>query len=429
MLVAGAASLWVMALPGLARAAGPAPASGEAAVAVTSLVSGVLALVMIAGLVLRAAGIAVGPMARDGARILACAAAAMLAFGLFGQGLMTPDDWIIAAPASGSGGTPRGILGAPAPDGFHAQAGAVLFFRVSLAGFLAAATAIALASRLRDLPVLVFAAGLGGLLLPVAGSWTWGGGFLAVAGFRDLAGATLVHSLAGWCALTGLVVLERAGVGGAARAPAASHALVLAGTLALWAGWSGSLAGAVAATGDLDGLAAALANGALAGAAGLLAGYLAGLLAGLPGDITAGGAPGGRGAASWGPAGLLAGLVAISADPVFPTLSEAALIGAAGVPVAALAGTLLRRVGAVDPSGLVGVLLGAGIFGTLAAAGTDPAATLAGQVRGVVMTGGFAVLASTALWVILNGLLGLAAGAADPAAPASPQPAALPGTD
>ncbi|MBL9060570.1 MAG: hypothetical protein JNK88_11175, partial [Mangrovicoccus sp.] len=113
----------------------------------------------------------------------------------------------------------------------------------------------------------------------------------------------------------------------------------------------------------------------------------------------------------------------------FPTLSEAALIGAAGVPVAALAGTLLRRVGAVDPSGLVGVLLGAGIFGTLAAAGTDPAATLAGQVRGVVMTGGFAVLASTALWVILDGLLGLAAGAADPAAPASPQPAALPGTD
>ena len=74
-------------------------------------------------------------------------------------------------------------------------------------------------------PKLVDVATHLGLVLPVAGSWTWGGGFLAVAGFRDLAGATLVHSLAGWCALTGLVVLGRTGAGGPARGPAAGQAL------------------------------------------------------------------------------------------------------------------------------------------------------------------------------------------------------------
>lgn len=381
-----------------------------------TLVAGVLVLIVIAGLALRAAGVARRPAAPDGGHVLAWAAAAMLAFGLFGHDLMAPAEWIISVPATGGDGALGGILGWAAPGSLTAPARADLSFRMGLAGFVAAAVAGTLSARLRALPGLVFAAGLGGLILPVAGSWTWGGGFLAVAGFRDLAGATLVHSLAGWCALTGLVVLGRSRDEASGRGPAGSQALLLAGTAALWSGWSGILAGAVVASGDAGRLAAALANGVLAGAAGLLAGHLASL------------APGMRGAGSAGGAGLLAGLVAISADPVFPAPAGAALIGAAAVPVAALAGALLRRAGAGDRSGLVGVLLGAGIFGTLAAAGTDPAATLAGQIRGIAVTGGFAVLASTALWVILDGLLGLAAGEREASAPA-PHPAALPGAD
>ncbi len=418
ILPAGAAGLWTLSVPALAYAAGPVAAAETAEGPALTIVAGVLVLVMIAGLVLRAAGSAPHAGGRDGGRILACAAAAMLAFGLFGYGLMTPQDWIISAPVAGSGGAPDGILGAPSPGGYGTPAGSALFFHLGLVGFGAAA--VAMAARVRELPGLLFAAGLGGLILPVAGSWTWGGGVLAAAGFRDLAGATLVCSVAGWCALTGLVVRGRT----SARAPrherAGGQALVLAGTAALWAGWSGSLAGAVSINGDPDGLTAALANGTLAGAAGILAGHLAGLLGGI--------ATGGRGIGLSGPAGLLAGLMAISADPVFPAPAEAALIGAVAVPVAALAGALLRRIGVVDPSGLVGVLLGAGICGTLAAAGTDPAATLAGQIRGIAVTGGFAALASTALWVILDGLLGLSEASPDASAPGS-APVALPGAD
>lgn len=353
--------------------------------------AGALVLAMVAGFALRAAGMAGGREAgRAGFRVLACAAAAMLGFGLLGHGLMRPAVWIIGLPDRGTGG-PGGLLGLPGAG----AAGALP--DLALAGVAAAAVAAVLGRRLRDLPGLAAMAILGAVILPVAGSWTRGGGILAGSGFRDLAGATMVYALAGWSALTGLLVLGRRGPARVVAVPAgvAGEALVLAGTALLWLGWSGSLATA--------GMDPAIGNGLLAGAAGLLAGHLLGRASsGGPGIAPAN--------------GLLAGLVAISANPLGPSPAAAALIGAAAVPVAfVLHGLVLRRLG--DASGLVGVLLGAGSFGTLAAAVTDPAATLAGQIHGIALTGGAVAAASLAVWVILDGLLGLAAEAEDPDAP------------
>ena len=352
---------------------------------------GALGLAMVAGFALRAAGMAGRRQAgRAGFRVLAFAAAAMLGFGLLGHGLMRPADWIIGFPDRGDGAS-GGLLGLPGADATGALPD------LALVGAAAAAVAAALGRPLRDLPGLAAMAILGGLVLPVAGSWTWGGGILAGAGFRDLAGATIVYALAGWSALTGLLVLGRRGPGepGALPAGGAGEPLVLASTALLWLGWSGSLAPA--------GLDRAIANGILAGAAGLLAGHLIGRAS-----------SGGR---ALSPAnGLLAGLVAISANPLASSPAAAALVGAAAVPVAVLLhGLLLRRLG--DASGLVGVLLGAGSFGTLAAAVTDPAATLAGQIHGIALTGGAVAGASLAVWVILDGLLGLAAEAEEPDVP------------
>ena len=354
--------------------------------------AGALILAMVAGFALRAAGMAGGREAgRQGFRVLAFAAAAMLGFGLLGHGLRWPADWIIGLPDRGTGAS-GGLLGLPGAG----AAGALP--DLTLAGAAAAAVAAALGHRLRCLPGLAAMAILAGLVLPVAGSWTGGGGILAGSGFRDLAGATMVYALAGWSALTGLLVLGRRGPARAVAVPAgvAGEALVLAGTALLWLGWSGSLATA--------GMDPAIGNGLLAGAAGLLAGLLLGrALSRGPGIAPAN--------------GLLAGLVAISANPLLPTPAAAALIGAGAVPVALLLHGLLRRVGVADASGLVGVLLGAGSFGTLAAAVTDPAATLAGQIHGIALTGGAVAGASLAVWVILDGLLGLAAEAEEPDVP------------
>ena len=359
--------------------------------------AGALALAMVAGFALRAAGTADGREAgRDGFRVLAFAAAAMLGFGLLGQGLLHPADWIIALPDRGDSAT-RGLLGLPGAG----PAGGVA--DLALAGVAAAAVAAALGRRIRDLPGLAAMAILGGLVLPVVGSWTLGGGFLAGSGFRDLAGATVVYALSGWTALTGLLVLGRRGRKMAPETPevpGVGQGLVLAGTALLWLGGAGSLA--------VAGLDRAIGSGLLAGAAGLLAGHLVGRL--WP-----------RASGLWLSNGLLAGLVAISANPPAPTPALAAAIGAGAVPVALLLHGLLRRLG--DRSGLASVLLGAGTFGTLAAALSDPAATLAGQIHGIALTGSAAATASLAVWVILDGLLGLAADTggeevdADPADP------------
>ena len=169
-------------------------------------------------------------------------------------------------------GVDAGYIGTPSPwsasdpsitaDGFRGDdsnvysAGSDWFFQmvfVAAAGSIVSGT---VAERVKVFSFLVFIVILTGVIYPIQGSWTWGGGWLSEMGFSDFAGSTIVHSVGGWAALTGaLIIGARKGKytedGQVNPMPGANLPLATLGTFILWLGWFGFNGGsAVAANGD-----------------------------------------------------------------------------------------------------------------------------------------------------------------------------------
>lgn len=277
------------------------------------------------------------------------------------------------------------------------------FFQMVFVATTASVVSGTLAERIKMWPFLLFIAILTGLMYPITGAWKWGGGWLDGIGFQDFAGSTLVHSVGGWAALTGAIILgARTGRytkdGKAVPMPGSNLTLATLGTFILWLGWFGFNGGSQLALGSAaDAIAVAniFANTNIAAASGLITVMLVTQLAYKKVDL------------SMLLNGALAGLVSITAEPLAPTLAQSILIGAVGGSLVVIVVPLLDKFKIDDVVGAIPVHLVAGIWGTLAVPLTNTDATLHAQVTGVLAVCAFTVAGSTLVWLLLKSTVGI----------------------
>ena len=276
------------------------------------------------------------------------------------------------------------------------------FFQMVFVATAASIVSGALAERVKLWSFFVFTLLLTGLIYPIVGAWTWGGGWLDALGFQDFAGSTIVHGVGGWAALAGaLVVGPRHGKfrrdGTVTSTPPSNVPGVTLGVFILWFGWFGFNGGsqlALASALDVVAMSNVLVNTNLAAAAGVVVAIAVSrpilgridLLAGLNGAI--------------------AGLVAITAGPDVTGHYWALLIGAVGAVICTAGTRLLEKLQIDDVVGAVPAHLFAGIWGTLATA-IAAGANVGVQLVGVVSVGAFVFAASWLIWRGLDATLGV----------------------
>ena len=248
----------------------------------------------------------------------------------------------------------------------------------------------AVAERIKLLPFLIFVAILTGVIYPISGSWKWGAGWLDGLGFLDFAGSTIVHSVGGWAALTGAIILgaRKGKYGPDGRVnpmPGSSIPLATLGTFILWLGWFGFNGGSQLAFGDntnASDVSRIFINTNFAAAGGVIAAILIMAVIYKKVDVTL------------ALNGALAGLVSITAEPLTPGPLTAILIGSVGGVIVVFAVPFLDKLKIDDVVGAIPVHLLAGIWGTLAVVLTNGDASLMTQVIGIHAYGAFAATAS-----------------------------------
>ena len=277
------------------------------------------------------------------------------------------------------------------------------FFQMVFVATAASIVSGTLAERVRVWPFLLFTAVLTGIMYPITGAWQWGGGWLSELGFADFAGSTLVHSVGGWAALAGAILLGarsgKFGPGGQVY-PMLGSSLPLAtlGTFILWLGWFGFNGGSQLAMGsaaDAVAIANIYVNTNLAAAGGVLASMALTQLMYKKIDLT------------MVLNGAIAGLVSITAEPLVPSPGLAILIGAVGGALAAFAVPLLYKLKIDDVVGAIPAHLVAGIWGTIAVPISNPDTSFATQLIGIVAVGAFIFLASLIVWSVLKATIGI----------------------
>ncbi|WP_219821622.1 ammonium transporter [Sneathiella aquimaris] len=277
------------------------------------------------------------------------------------------------------------------------------FFQMVFVATAASIVSGALAERVKLWSFLAFVVLLTAIIYPIQGSWVWGGGWLDAMGFSDYAGSTLVHSVGGWAALTGAIILgARKGKygkdGRVMPIPGANLPLATLGTFILWLGWFGFNGGSVLALGSAEAvieMANVFANTNMAAVGGVLAAMVATQLIYKKVDLT------------MALNGAIAGLVSITAEPADPSMGMAILIGAVGGILVVVAVPLLDKLKIDDVVGAISAHLVAGIWGTLAVAISDADATFIVQATGVVSIGAFVVVTSTIFWLALKYTVGI----------------------
>jgi Amt family ammonium transporter len=285
----------------------------------------------------------------------------------------------------------------------YASIGSDFFFQLVFVAATASIVSGALAERIKLWPFLIFVIVLTGFMYPISGSWKWGGGWLDAAGFQDFAGSTVVHSVGGWAALAGAIVLgPRIGKyskdGKVIPIPGSNLALATLGTFILWLGWFGFNGGsqlAMGTVGDVSDVSRIFANTNMAAAAGAVTALILTQVLFKKPDLT------------MVLNGALAGLVSITAEPLAPTLFGALWIGAVGGVIVVFTVPLLDKFKIDDVVGAIPVHLFAGIWGTIAVVFYNSDASLLIQIQGIVAYGVFTFVASLVLWMILKAVLGI----------------------
>lgn len=297
---------------------------------------------------------------------------------------------------------PVGVAADAVDDYAYAATGSDFFFQLMFCAATASIVSGALAERIKLWPFLIFTIILTSIIYPLQASWKWGGGFLDGMGFLDFAGSTVVHSVGGWAALAGALILgPRIGKykdGKVHPMPGSNLALATLGTFILWLGWFGFNGGsqlAMGSIGDVADVSRIFSNTNAAAAGGaIMALILTQVLYKKP-DLT------------MVLNGALAGLVSITAEPLTPSLGTATIIGAIGGVIVVFGVPLLDKFKIDDVVGAIPVHLFAGIWGTLAVVITNPDASIGTQVISIVIVGVFAFVSSTVVWLILKGIMGL----------------------
>ena len=280
------------------------------------------------------------------------------------------------------------------------------FFQVMFVCATVSIVSGAVAERIKIWPFFIFAVIMSGFIYPVSMGWQWGGGWLSTAGFSDFAGSTLVHACGGAAALAGVIVLGaregRFGLKGEKKSmvpfAASSIPLVTLGTFLLWFGWFGFNGFSQLAMGtfdDVNSITKIAVNTHLAGSAGVVAGAILTRLLGGKTDIV------------MMLNGALAGLVAITAEPLTPTPFQAIVIGAVGAIIMYFGTKFLERQRLDDVVGAIPVHMFAGIFGTLIVPATNPDTNFGTQFMGVLVVCLFSFILSYIVFKVLKETLGL----------------------
>ena len=271
------------------------------------------------------------------------------------------------------------------------------FFQMVFVATTASIISGTLAERVRLISFFAFVVVLTGLLYPLIGKWTWGGGWLTELGFVDFAGSTIVHSTGGWAALAGtLIVGARTGKfredGTAKATPPSNVPIVTLGVFILWLGWFGFNGGSQLALGsgfDAIAMGIILVNTNLAAAAGCV------IAIAISRPIL------GRTDLFAALNGAIGGLVAITAAPNFVEHIWAIPVGAIGGAICVLGMRFLDFLKVDDVVGAISAHLFAGIWGTLAAVFTVGANFLT-QLIGIAAIGATVFVVSFALWSLID---------------------------
>jgi len=277
------------------------------------------------------------------------------------------------------------------------------FFQVV---FVATAMSIisgAVAERMKVWSFLLFAVVMTGVIYPIQGSWSWGGGFLSDAGFVDFAGSGIVHMCGAAAALAGVILLgPRSGKynddGSVTPIPGCNMPLATLGMFILWFGWFGFNGGSELKLSNVDeanAVAQVFVNTNMAAACGAVAALIMSQIMFGKADIT------------MALNGALAGLVSITAEPLSGTHAESMLIGAIGGIIVVLSLVALDKIKIDDPVGAISVHGTCGIWGLLAVLITSDDATLTGQLTGLGAIFGFTFVSALIVWFIIKMIIGI----------------------
>jgi len=277
------------------------------------------------------------------------------------------------------------------------------FFQVVFVATAMSIVSGAVAERMKLWSFFIFAIVLTGFIYPVQGFWKWGGGWLDAAGFLDFAGSGVVHLCGAAAALAGVILLGarkgKYGKGGQINAiPGANLPLAALGTLILWLGWFGFNGGSelkVSDVGEANAVALVFVNTNMAAAGGLVFALLLSRFWFGKADLT------------MALNGALAGLVAITAEPLTPEPLQATLIGAAGGLLVVASIVMLDKLKIDDPVGAISVHGVVGIWGLIAVSFTNPDASLIAQFKGIASIFAWVFVTSLIVWFIIKVTIGI----------------------
>jgi len=357
------------------------------------LISGALVMWMAAGFAMLEAGLV---RSKNTTEILTknitLYAIACVMFLLVGYNIMYVDN-----PEGGIIPSIAGLIGSQTTDADHSLE-SDFFFQVVFVATAMSIVSGAVAERMKLWAFLAFTVVLTGFIYPLEGYWTWGGGFLSKAGFSDFAGSGIVHMAGAAAALAAVFLLGarkgKYGKNGEVHPiPGANMPLATLGTFILWMGWFGFNGGSQLMVSDAANATAVgkiFLNTNASAAAGAVAALLLNKIV-------------------WGKAdltmvlnGALAGLVAITADPLSPTPLAATVIGAiAGVLVVASI-IAFDKIRIDDPVGAISVHGVVGFFGVMIVPFTNVEASFSAQLFGCTVIFAWVFSASFVVWLLLK---------------------------
>lgn len=408
LLIIGGASAGIV-LPFAAFADGVGTQSVFILNSLLFLMSGFLVMFMAAGFCMLEAGLVRGKNTTTQlTKNVALFSLAAIGYYLIGYNLMYPlGDWAYEGVFSAlfpaiAAMEPVGVGADGVDDLSYATTASDYFFQLMFCAATASIVSGTVAERIKLWPFLIFTLILTAFIYPLQASWKWGGGFLDAAGFLDFAGSSVVHSVGGWAALAGALILgPRLGKykdGRTVPMPGANLPLATLGTFILWLGWFGFNGGSQLAMGSISDVADVsriFVNTNAAAAMGAVVALVATQVLYGKVDLT------------MVLNGALAGLVSITAEPLTPSIAMASLIGGIGGIIVVVAVPLLDKFKIDDVVGAIPVHLIAGIWGTLAVTLTNPDASIGTQLYGILIIGLFAFIASAIVWWLLAKTIGI----------------------
>jgi len=277
------------------------------------------------------------------------------------------------------------------------------FFQVVFVATAMSIVSGAVAERMKLWSFLAFAVVMTGFIYPVQGYWKWGGGFLDAAGFQDFAGSGVVHMCGAAAALAAVIVLGarkgKYGKDGSINAiPGANMPLATLGTFILWLGWFGFNGGSELKLSNFDeanAVASVFVNTNMAAAGGVIAAMIASRILFGKTDLT------------MALNGALAGLVAITAEPLAPTPLLATIVGAVGGVIVVFSIVGLDKLKLDDPVGAISVHGVVGMWGLMAVLLSNTDATVVGQLTGLATILVWTFSVSLIVWYILKAVMGI----------------------